>query len=398
MSAQYPTIVKRGVIRDPKPKTATMKTRELVLKDVKEENPGMYWAEKNAAKSTIINKAHAELDRRYKKGEIIQNLEGMKGNGPYIHYPKQKDLPRGALVMGRNSGGPIDMGEMMVDIEASNRLYNSKPAHIVAIYQPTARPWKAMEYYQVEDLDKVFHGRAVPKEEREVEAARYGIDFKSDGPIPMMKYVRKGSKEWRELDLNDESRLKRDMMNRGLTVLPGGKYGGLFTARATPEFDPESGAKLSHAPWVVGKFANSKTNIWNLQGLARATKGDQKKLVVPVFIKTGDRKDSVKIRYLGFERIGANPGNHPRVLARLKQARIDYKPNWWQSGPLQKGSVGYDESLASQTKNQWFAGPPDSHIPMEKRGEWSGYWTAGAQRREFAGKQLTRQFKGRRMK
>lgn len=210
--------------------------------------------------------------------------------------------------------------------------------------------------------------------------------FDAPSDLPMMKYIRKGSKEWKQLDGSKDNLLKRDMMSRGMTVLPGGKFGGRFLARDTPEFDPESGAKLDHAEFIVGKFPDSKTNVWNLQGLARAAKSTEKKLIVPVMIRTGDRKDPVKIRYLGFERIGAKPNEHPRVLARLKQSGINYKPGWWQSGRLDKKSVGYDAELANQTKNSWFAGPTDSHLPKDSRGDWAKYWSAGAQRREFGGK------------
>ncbi len=290
--------------------------------------------------------------RRRKYGEM----------GPQVYIPPQANLYNGAMIWTRDYRSPVDAETLYSTQVKSDADLSRRPAHLVSIYSNPTREEKRFETYQFEDISDKIYGKPFSAAERKKAAIRQNRQIPSEGlkdlPIP-----NQSTTSALRSSGNIEDKVKLDLLERGMTVEPGNRFGSLFLARPGNERDPVTGAKLTHGDFAVAVFPESaEVPYWTLTGLYRQAKGTEKQYVLGIVADDG------KVRYIGIDRIGGGgdgPRQHWKVRKRLQDAGIEFKRGFWNE-------TNKSDELKYEINNLYFKGPTDFHLSKEERKErWS---------------------------
>ena len=300
--------------------------------------------------------------RRKKYGEM----------GPQVYIPPQNRLLNGAMVWTRDYRSPVDVETLNLTKVKSDADLGQRPAHILSIYSNPTREEKRFEIYQFEDVTDSLYGKPVSAAERKraAFAGKRGETFPEglkglNAPKQMITSSLRTSP-------NVEDKVKLDLLERGMTVEPGNRFGSLFIARDSYERDPKTGAKLNHSNYAIGVIPESSdVPYWALTGLTRTARGAGKQYI----LATVDEKG--KVKYIGFDRIGGGkdgPRNNWRVRKRLQEAGIEFKRGFWNE-------TNKSDDLKREINNLYFKGPTDFHLSKEERKK---RWSAAKDEMKYA--------------
>ena len=300
--------------------------------------------------------------RRKKYGEM----------GPQVYIPPQNRLLNGAMVWTRDYRSPVDVETLNLTKVKSDADLGQRPAHILSIYSNPTREEKRFEIYQFEDVTDSLYGKPVSAAERKraAFAGKRGETF-PEGLKGLNAPKQKITSSLRTSP-NVEDKVKLDLLERGMTVEPGNRFGSLFIARDSYERDPKTGAKLNHSNYAIGVIPESSdVPYWALTGLTRTARGAGKQYI----LATVDEKG--KVKYIGFDRIGGGkdgPRNNWRVRKRLQEAGIEFKRGFWNE-------TNKSDDLKREINNLYFKGPTDFHLSKEERKK---RWSAAKDEMKYA--------------
>lgn len=290
--------------------------------------------------------------RRKKYGEM----------GPQVFIPPQENLYNGATVWTRDYRSPVDAETLYSTQVKSDKDLSRRPAHILSVYSNPTREEKRFEIYQFEDVSDKIYGKPFSAAERKKAAINQKRQIPSEG-LKDLKAPNQSTTSALRSSGNIEDKVKLDLIQRGMTVEPGNRFGSLFLARPGNERDPVTGAKLTHGDYAVAVFPESaEVPYWTLTGLYRTANNTNKKYVLGIV------GDDGKVRYIGIDRIGGGgdgPRQHWKVRKRLQEAGIEFKRGFWNE-------TNKSKDLRYEVNNLYFKGPSDFHLNKEEReNRWS---------------------------
>ena len=290
--------------------------------------------------------------RRRKYGEM----------GPQVFIPPQDRLYNGAMVWTRDYRSPVDTETLYSTQVKSDADLSRRPAHILSVYSGPTREEKRFEMYQFEEVSDKVYGKPVSAAERKKSAfaQKRGKSFPEG--LKDLEVQKPSTTSALRSSGNIEDKVKLDLLERGMTVEPGNRFGSLFIARENLERDPKTGAKLNHSEFAIGVMPeSSEVPYWALFGLTRNAKNTGKGQYIIAIVA-----DDGKVRYVAFDRIGGGkdgPRQHWKVRKRLQNAKVEFKRGWWNE---------VDGKVKKETFNHYFKGPSDFHLSDEERKKrWS---------------------------
>ena len=323
-------------------------------------------SQKEMAKSTIAEFTHGS---RYRDVQEVPGKRRKKYGemGPQVYIPPQWGLYSGAMVWTRDYRSPVDVETLQSTKTQSDADLSTMPAHLLAIYSNPTREEKRMEIYQFEDISDKIVPRPVSADERRqalIGSKRYYAKPEELKELPIQKQMK--TSELRNSG-SLEDRVKLDLMERGMTVEPGNRFGGLFIARDNLERDPKTGAKLRHSSWTIGVVPEkSEVPYWMLTGATRIARDTKKQYIIAI---VGDKG---KVRYIGLDRIGGGkntPRMHRKVIQKMYNAGIKFERGFWKE-------TAKDPKLQKEINNLYFAGPSDFHKSREEKKDTWARWYA----------------------
>jgi hypothetical protein len=302
--------------------------------------------------------------RRRKYGEM----------GPQVFIPPQDRLYNGAMVWTRDYRSPVDAETLYSTKVTSDADLSRRPAHILSVYSNPTREEKRFEIYQFEEVSDKIYGKPVSAAERKKAAfaQKRGESFPEG--LKDLGAPKQSTTSALRSSGNIEDKVKLDLLERGMTVEPGNRFGSLFIARDSYERDPVTGAKLNHSDYSIAVIPeSSEVPYWTLTGLTRVTKATGKGQYIIAIVA-----DDGKVRYVAFDRIGGGkngPRNNWKVRKRLQDAGVEFKRGFWNE-------TNKNKDLRREINNHYFGGPSDFHLSKEERKKrWSAYKDEG--KREF---------------